>query len=73
MPEAPRAGALIKEVDWRLRLDRQAEGGALLNDSAIEEFVVAVQADRHAQCLLRASDAGDVIEMRVREQDVANR
>jgi hypothetical protein len=78
MPDGDDVGAerqrpvrLIEKVDRRLGLDRKAERPALLHDRFVQEVVGLVQAHRHAEHLLRAFDAGNVIQVRVGQQDVA--
>ncbi len=71
--EPPRARSVVKEVDRRLRIHANAEGQSLLNDRTVEELVVAVQADGNAERSLGAPDTGDVVEVRVGEQDVSDR
>ena len=72
LAEAPRPLPVVEEVHLRLRFDLQPEHLSLLHDRFVEEVVVPVQPDRHAQRLLRRADAGDVIEVRVRQEDVAD-
>ena len=66
----PWARPVVEEVHGRLRLDGNAKSHPLLNDRAVQKIVVAVQPDRYAERRLRTSDAGDVIQVRVRQQDV---
>ena len=56
-------------IDRRLRIHAQAEHFSLLHDLFVEEIVGLVQPDRHAERRLRFRDAGDVIEVGVRQQD----
>ena len=60
----------VELVDRRLRFDRQAEHPARLDRPLVQEEIVAVQVHRHAERPLGGGDAGDVIDVRVREQDV---
>ena len=60
---------VVEDVDRRLRLNRDAEHRALLDDMLVERQVVPVQVDRRAKGLFRCGDAGDVIDVRVRQQD----
>ena len=60
-------------IDGRLRLDAQPEHLPLLDDLFVEKVVVLVQPDRHAERRLRPADAGDVIEVGVRQQDGLDR
>ena len=46
---------------------------ARLDRAVVEEQIVAVQVDRHAERALGRGDAGDVIDVRVRQEDVPNR
>src|SRR5688500_11767181 len=71
--ESQRPLSLVKEIDWRLGIDVESERHALLHHCAVEEVVVGVQPDRHPERRLRAADAGDVIQMRVGQQDVLDR
>ena len=71
--ERPGALTVIELVDRRLRVDLEPERLSLLHDRLVQEVVVAVQHDRRAERFLRPADAGDVIEVGVRQQDVANR
>ena len=45
----------------------------MLDGPLVEEQVVAMQIDRHAERALRRGHAGHMIDVGVREQDVANR
>ena len=63
---------LVEEIDRRLGLRLAAEGMPLLHDGAVEKIVVLVQPDRDAEGRFGAADAGDVIEVRVGQQDVAD-
>jgi CheY-like chemotaxis protein len=63
----------IEDVDWRLSLDGQPERGARLNDMLIQEKVVTMQIDRDAKSVFRGTDTGHMIDMRVRQENVANR
>ena len=63
----------VEHIDRRLRLDADAEHPAVLDDVLVEEEIVAVQIHRHAQRALCGGDAGNVIDVCVREQDVADR
>ena len=66
----PRAFAVVEEVYRRLPRDPEAEEDALLHDAVVEELVLPVQSDGGAKRCLRAPNARDVVEMRVREEDV---
>ena len=68
-----RGPAVIELVDRRLWVDIEPERLSLLHDGLVEEIVVAVQHDRRAERFLGPADAGDVVEVGMSEQDVANR
>lgn len=69
----PRACVIEIEIDWWLGLHSKTERHSLLDDGSVQELVSPVQSDRCAECLLRLRYPRDVIQMRVRQQDVANR
>ena len=71
--EGPGAWTVVEEIDRRLGSDLESERLALLHDSLVEKVVVAVQHDGRAEHLLRAPDTGDVVQVGVRQQNVANR
>ena len=62
----------IELVDGRLRFDPQPEHRARLHGALVQKQVVLVQMDRHVQHTLGRGDAGHVIDMGVRQQDVTN-
>ena len=64
---------LVIGVDRRRRLDAHAEHGTGLHRLIVEKDIVAVQIDRHIEGALRGRDAGDVIDVSVGEQYVADR
>ena len=70
--EADRLAWRIEVVDRRLRLDRQAEHLAHLDHPFVKEQIVAVEVDRHAERPLRGADAGDVVDVGMRQQNPAN-
>lgn len=61
---------LVEVVDWRLRLDLDAEHPALFHNAVVEKLIVGVQPHIHAKTTLRGGDAGDVIQMRVRQENL---
>ena len=63
----------VKDVDRRLRFDGEAEHRTRLHGPLVEKQIVAVQIDRHAKRTLRRRHAGDVVDVRMRQQDVADR
>jgi hypothetical protein len=71
-PELHGALRLVEEIDRRLRLHGESEGAPLLDHCLVEEIVGLMEADRDVQRRLRPAYAGNVIEMRVGEQDVAH-
>ena len=60
---------VVEPVDWWLGLDAQTEHLALLLHRAIQEIVVAMQPGVDLECSLGLRNAGDVIQVRVCEQD----
>ena len=60
----------IELVDWRLGLDGQAEHCAGLDGPLVEEEIVAVEVHVDAERPLCGGDAGHVIDVGVREQNV---
>lgn len=71
--EPPRPLTFVEEVHGWLRIHAQTEHHSLLRDRFVQEIVRFVKADRRVERLLRPAHAGDVIEVRVREQDVPDR
>jgi CheY-like chemotaxis protein len=71
--ETDRPPGQIEFVDRRQRVHRQAEHLALLDGALVQEQIVAMQIDRHVQDPLRGWHAGDMIHVRVCEQDVSDR
>src|SRR5262249_2656976 len=63
----------IEHVNRRLRLDREAEHLAHLDGVLIEKEVVAMEIDRRAERPFRLCDAGHVIDVGMRQQDVVDR
>ena len=56
-----------------VRIDTQAEHRPLLDGAFVQEQIRVVQEDRHAESPLRGRDAGDVIDVRVGQQDALHR
>jgi len=48
----------------------KAEHPALFDHAVVEELIVSVEPDVDAETRLRRTDTGDVVEMRVRQQDL---
>ena len=63
----------IEPINRRLRFDTQSEHGAELHHALVQEQIVAMEVDGNAQRLLRHANAGDVVHVRMREQDEPNR
>lgn len=60
----------VEAVDrWR-RIDRQPEQTALLHRTLVEEQIVPVQVNGCAECAFRSRDAGDMIDVRVCQENV---
>jgi CheY-like chemotaxis protein len=70
--EPNRLPARVKPIDRRLRLDAEAEHPPHLDGPFVEEEIVAMQIDRHGERPLGGGDAGNVIDVSVREEDGAN-
>ena len=62
----------VETVDWRRRLDADAEHSAALDGVLVEKQIVAVKRDRHVERTLGDADSRDVINVRVRQKDVPN-
>ena len=60
---------VVEDVDRGRLTDLEAEQRALLHGAFVEEQVVPVQIDRHVVGVFRRADAGDVIDVRVGQQD----
>jgi CheY-like chemotaxis protein len=61
----------VEVIDGRqLAVQREAERPRLLRRAFVQEQIVAVQADGHAEDRLGARHPGDVIDVRVRQEDV---
>lgn len=64
----------IEAVDRRrLAIHPETEHRRLHERAVVQEQVVAMQVHGHAECAFRGADTGDVIDVRVGQQDVANR
>jgi CheY-like chemotaxis protein len=68
--EPDRLAGRIEPIDRRLRLDLQSEHSPGFDRPLIQEQVVAVQVDVDSERPLGGGDTGDVIDVRVRQQDV---
>jgi hypothetical protein len=62
----------VEHVHRRWRLDAQPEHCPLADGVLVEKQIVAMEMDRRAQRPLRGGDAGDVVDVGMREQDVTN-
>jgi hypothetical protein len=72
MAERDRESGVVVVVHGRRRLHGEPEHRCLLQHRVIERQVVAVQVDGSAQRALGPRRAGHVINVRVRQQDVAD-
>lgn len=71
--KANRLALRVEAIDRRLRLDREAEHAPHLDRPFVDEQIVAMQVNRHIERALGGGHAGDMIDMRVREEDMTNR
>ncbi len=71
--ERDRFRQVVERIDRRLRLDPNPEHHSLLHDGVVQRTVVGMQHHRGSRRRPGAADAGDVIEMGVRQQDVLDR
>lgn len=71
--EPNRLALRVEAIDRRLRLDREAEHASHLDRPFVNEQIVAMQVDRHIERALGGGHAGDMIDVSVREEDMANR
>ena len=62
----------IEEVDRRRRFDAQPKQETLLNRTFVRKVVVGVQTDRRSNRFFRTLHTGDVVDVRVSQQDVSN-
>src|SRR3989338_1678104 len=62
----------VVHVDGRRRLDVYAEQRACLGRAFVDEQVVAMQIDRDAKSAPGGADSGDMVDVRMRQQDVAD-
>src|SRR5690606_7658291 len=70
VPAKRQADITVEEsIDRRLALDLEPEHLSLFDDAVVEKQVLAVQPDWHAERGFRAAHAGDVVEVRVRQQN----
>jgi hypothetical protein len=60
----------VETIDPGLRLDAQTEHQSLLHNSVVQKVVVLVQPHGDAEGPLRCRNAGDMVEMRMGEQDL---
>ena len=63
---------VVEDVDRRRLPELEAEHRALLLRGVIEKEVIVVQIHRRIERILRRAHAGDVVDVRVRQQDVLN-
>ena len=63
----------IEHVGRRQSLDAEPEHRALLHRALVQKEIVAVQIDRHAERTLGDPNAGHVIDVGVRQEDVPDR
>jgi CheY-like chemotaxis protein len=63
----------VEMIDRRLTFGRDAEHRTHLDRALVEEQVVAVEVDRYVEGALGSADTGHVVDVGVRQKDVANR
>jgi CheY-like chemotaxis protein len=63
----------VEHVDWRRRIHAQTEHHAHLDGALVEKEIVAVEIHGHTQRPLCGADAGDVIDVSVSKENVADR
>jgi PleD family two-component response regulator len=69
-----RVAGRIKAVDWRRLLDvLQTKQPSVLDGFFVQEQIVAMQVDRHAERSLRCRNTGDVVNVCVGQQDTRQR
>ena len=73
LAERDRLAGGVEDVRRRRHLDVQAEHLGLLGGRVVQEEIFAMQVDGHAERALGGGDARHVIDVRVRQQDVADR
>jgi phosphatidylglycerophosphate synthase len=73
LAKPPRPTTVVEEVDIWLRLGFHSEHLPLLADGLVKKQIVLVQSDRHVERFLRRAYPGDVVDVRVREEDVFHR
>jgi CheY-like chemotaxis protein len=61
---------VIETIDRRLRLDMKAEHPALFHHAVVQELIRSMEPDIDSQARLGRANTGDVIEMRVGQQNV---
>ena len=64
---------VVVDIDRRLPIDLQPEHRTRFDRVLVQEHVVAVQIYRHAQRCFGRRDTGDMIDMRVGEEDMTDR
>jgi len=67
--ERKRLTWLIEMVDRRLTLDMNSEHSALFDHAVVQELIVSMEPGVDVKPRLRRANTGDVVEMRVRQQD----
>ena len=63
----------VERVDGRLWLDAKSEQQPAFDDAVVQKKVVAMQVHRHTKGFFCGRNACHVVDVRVRQQDVANR
>jgi hypothetical protein len=63
---------VVENVDWRLLPGLEAEQSPLLFDRVVQHEVVPMQINGNIEGVFGGTYAGDVIDMRMRQQDVLN-
>ena len=61
---------VVKDVDWRRLFDREAEHLPLLDRLLVQRQIVFMEIDAGVQCVFDERDARNVIDVRVRKQDM---
>ena len=68
--ETERVAGLIEVVDWRWGVNPQSEQQSVLDRLLVEKQIVAMEVDRQIERAFCRSDAGDVVDVRVRQQNM---
>ena len=63
----------IEMIDGRLRFDGKTEQSAVLHGIVVQKLIVAMEADRHLKGAFGRANAGDVVDVRMCQQDVGQR